>query len=218
MKPPLSLARYRAAAREHLTWCQEFGIRVLGGRWDLEDPLSGLLLAAVVDSRSAPAVLSALARKGWDSVEVTEVWWPSAYVDMIVNFRVADQPHMVVLEHKHLDSPSNAPGYRQVGGGVYWQTESFLQELERVRRDKEAELLGGRFDHTAQAHLVVLDARGRTMDEAFELTASDPPHRHASWDVVSYADLARSLRLNYETDRQPALEPLLGQLFASERQ
>ncbi|WP_205856623.1 hypothetical protein, partial [Phytoactinopolyspora endophytica] len=58
---------------------------------------------------------------------------------------------------------------------------------------------------------------GRTMDEAFELTNADEPHRHEMWNVVSYAELARSLRLNYEADRQPALVPLLGQLFAGER-
>ena len=219
MKPRGSVARYRSAASEHLEWCDSVGIRVLGGRWDLEDPITGLLLAAVVDPRSASPLLTALCHlEVQTDLEVEEVWWPSSYVDMIINFRVDGRRHMLALEHKHLNSPSNAPGYRKVGGGAYWQTESFVRELERVREAGGGELLGGPFRADAQAHLVVLDARGRTMDEAFKLTVSDEPHRHELWRVLSYADLARSLRTRYDAVNVDALEPILGQLFASERQ
>jgi hypothetical protein len=217
MKPRGGLHRYRSEAREHLAWCDKEGIRVLGGRWDLEVPLTGLLLAAAVDSHSAPALLGALCGERWPTVQVDEVWCPSALVDVIVNFRVDDARHMLVLEHKHLNTRSHAPGYNS-GGGDYWQTESLVRELDRVRSEGSESLLGGPYDQMAQAHLVVLDARGRTMDEAFELKDGEKPHRHELWDVVSYADLARMLRGSFEADRQPALEPLLGQLFASERQ
>lgn len=218
MKPRGGLAQYRAAAREHLEWCDKVGIKVLGGRWDLEDPISGLLLSAVVAPESATALICALCGKNWKSVDVHDVWWPSAYVDMIVNFQVAGRHHSLVLEHKHLNSPSNAPGYRRVGGGVYWQTESMLRELDRARSQGEETLLGGPFDSTAQAHLVVLDARGRQMDQIFELDASDVPHRHFAWRVVSYEELASSLRSAYRSEAPIVpLKPLLGQLFASER-
>ncbi|WP_205856622.1 hypothetical protein, partial [Phytoactinopolyspora endophytica] len=108
----------------------------------------------MVDARSAPATLGALCNETWKSVDVTAVWWPSSYVDMIVNFRAIGTAHMLALEHKHLDSPSNAAGYRRDGGGVYWQTESMLREIERVRREDGNYLLGGPFDETAEAHLV----------------------------------------------------------------
>jgi hypothetical protein len=216
-RPPGSLARYRVAAQLHLEWCDDQAIEIIGGRWDLEDPISGLLLAAVVQQSSAEAVLSALCSQPFSALRVTSVWWPSALVDMIVNFEVAGVSHSLVLEHKHLNSPSNAPGYRSAGG-YYWQTESMLREMDRVLEAGEKSILGGPFDPNAQVHLVVLDARGRVMNEIFELNDRMKPHRHDYWNVVSYGSFAESLRARYATGAGDGLVALLGQLFASERQ
>lgn len=221
MKPRGSAELYRAAAAEHLAWCKQKGLSVLGGRWDLESPLSGLLLAALVDVHSAPVVLSGLCRQNWPEVVVEDVWWPSTYVDIVANFRVDEEPHSLLLEHKQLNSPSNQPGWRnkeKAGQPIYWQTEAALRELERVRGAKESAFLGGPFDPKASVHAVLLDARGRTMEQAFELYDGLPPHHHDRWISVSYSEFAERLRDAYDHGPIGALVPLLSQMFASERQ
>jgi hypothetical protein len=200
-----------------LAWCDDNQIDILGGRWDLEDPISGLLLTSIAQPDSAQAVLSALCSEPLPALQVSSVWWPSKLVDIIVNFEVDGNPHSLVLEHKHLNSPSNAPGYR-TGGGAFWQTESMLREIERVREAGDESILGGPFDPNAEVHLVVLDARGRDLFEMFELNENSEPHRHEMWSAVSYAGFARALRTQYETGAIKGLVPLLAQLFASERQ
>lgn len=178
--------------------------------------MSGLLLASVLSPGAAAPALSALCSTLWAEVRVVSAWWPSTLVDLIVNFEVDGSPHVLVLEHKHVNSNSDAPGYRSVGGALYWQTESMLREIDRVRDEGEAWMLGGPYDPDVEPHLVVLDARGRTMDEAFELGPGKGRHRHDAWSVVAYGDLAARLRDSYDAQPEPALQPLLGQLFASE--
>jgi hypothetical protein len=213
---PKNVKRFRSDASEHLRWCAERGIPVVGGRWDLEDPLTGLLLSSIIDRTSTAVVLSALCSQSWEAVSVSSAWWPSEVMDIIVNFEAAESPHSLVLEHKNVNSTSNAPGYRTAGGGKYWQTESLLREIERVREAGEGSLLGGPFDSAAVTHLVVLDALGRTMDEIFELRQEDEPHRHHMWTVKAYSEFASDLRRAYEARPVPGLVPLIGQMFAQE--
>lgn len=213
--------RYRSAAAEHLAWCDRNGLRVIGGRWDLEDPLTGLLLAALVDAHSAPVVLGVLCRRDWTDAVVEDVWWPSSYVDLVVNFRVGEERHMLLLEHKHLNSPSNQPGWRRKqkeGRPIYWQTEAALLEIDRVRDEQEPTYLGGPFNPRAFLHAVLLDARGRTLEETFELSEGLPVHRHDQWASISYEEFAKGLRSAYERTALGALTPLLSQLFASARE
>lgn len=212
-----SLEIYRSAAREHLRWCEAHGIRILGGQWSTEDPLSGLLLAAVVDPRSAPVVVSALCARDWSQLDVQDVWWPSQYVDLIANFAVGDAEYMLLVEHKQLQSPSNMPGYKNLQlGERYWQTEATLRKIDEVKAAGGATFLGGPFNASATVYPVVLDARGRSIAEAFPLYPGLPAHRHEEWASVSYCDFAARLRHAYEQTTNKALEPLLGQLFASE--
>lgn len=212
-----SLNRYRDAAVEHLAWCVQHGLPPRGGAWSLEDPISGLLLSSIVSPNSSTTVLNSLCGEEWPSVEVEEVWWPSSLVDIIVNFRVDDKVHMLALEHKHVNSPSNAPGYKRSGGGKLWQTEFFARQVDRALRDQNHTLLGGpfRLEDRDELHLVVLDARGREMMQ-FGVDAWDEPHEHERWDIISYDLFARRMRRSYEVEKQPGLEPLLMQMFASE--
>lgn len=212
--------RYWDAAPEHLAWCREHGIEGVGGRWDLEAPITGLLLAAMPQSTSATATLNTLCGRSWSQVKVDSAWWPSGHVDVLVNFHANGEKYLLALENKHLETKSNQPGYeglREKGQEheIRWQTETTLCKIDRVRADGGNELLGGPFDPAATVMPIFLDAAGRTMDEAFPLYEwMVPPHRHEEWQAISYAELAAGLRAHYEHTKDPALVPLLGQLFA----
>jgi hypothetical protein len=214
LRPPGSLQRFRKAAQEHLKWCDENDILMLGGRWDREDPITAILLAACADPTAAGTVISALLDETWEEVSVTDLWWPTTPVDILANFTVTGSKHFLVLEHKHVNSPENEPGYKS-GRGGYWQTERMLHKIEDAVIGGRVEILGGPFDPKAQRHLIVLDARGRTMDQIFK----PEPHntQNNDWLVVSYADFASRLRAAYQADPKPGLVPLLSQLFAGWR-
>lgn len=212
--------RYWEAASYHLAWCREHDVDVIDGRWDPEDPISGLLLAAVLARSSARPVLNTLCRRSWDRVRVTAAWWPSSLVDLVVNFVADEVRYMLLLENKHLTTNSNQPGYKKLLSEgrrheILWQTEKTLGEVDRVRARGGERLLGGPFDPEAVVLPVLLDAASRTMDEAFPVYEwMTLPHRHDRWSAVSYAELAEGLRDHYERDLDPLLEPLLAQLFA----
>src|SRR5699024_10772219 len=130
--------RYWDAASDHLAWCRDHGVDVIDGRWDLEDPISGLLLAAVLARSSARSVLNIVCRSSWEQVRVSAAWWPSSLVDLVVNFVADGVRYMLVLENKHLTTNSNQPGYRKLLSEgrrheILWQTEKMLGEIDRVR-------------------------------------------------------------------------------------
>lgn len=212
-------ARYRAAAEDHLAWCHDHGIDIIGGRWSLEDPISGLLLAAMLQPDSARILLPMLCGQSWDNVQVTSAWWPSSLVDLLVGFTAEGRSHLLVLENKHLATRSNQPGYKKLPDHeIRWQTEVVLREIDQIRADGGDMLLGGPFDPEATLHPVLLDAKGRTMAETFPMYGwMSAPHRHELWTAVSYAELAAGLRDRYEHEAVPALEPLLSQLFAPKK-
>src|SRR5699024_8830918 len=91
--------RYWDAASDHLAWCRDHGVDVIDGRWDLEDPISGLLLAAVLARSSARSVLNIVCRSSWEQVRVSAAWWPSSLVDLVVNFVADGVRYMLVLEN-----------------------------------------------------------------------------------------------------------------------
>jgi hypothetical protein len=209
------LQRFRKTAQEHLKWCDDNNIPVLGGCWGYtEDPITALLLAACADSTSAGTVINALLDKTWAEISVTDLWWPTTPVDILANFKVDDSKHFLALEHKYVYSKSNAPGYRS-GRGKYWQTECMLREIDNAVKVGHQEILYGPFDPKAQRHLIVLDARGRAMDQIFEPDLRNT--RNNYWLVVSYANFASRLRAAYEVHSTPGLVPLLSQLFAGWR-
>lgn len=212
--------RYWDAAAAHLDWCHERDIDIVSGRWDLEDPISGLLLAAMLQPSSSKVVLNTLCRQAWNRVRVTAAWWPSKYIDLVVNFTGDGSAHMLVVDNKHLTTNSNQPGWRSLKRKgleheICWQTEKTLCEIDKARAKGDIRVLGGPFDPTATICPVFLDAAGRTMEEAFPIYEwMVPPHRHDQWSAVSYAELAEGMRTHYERKPTPLLEPLLGQIFA----
>ena len=109
--------------------------------------------------------MCALLNKESESVAVTDLWWPPTPVDIIMNFKVNDSNHFLALEHKYVYSNSNYPGYRSPQGGKYSQIECMLREIDRVTAAGETELYQGLFDMQAERHFIVLDARGREIDE-----------------------------------------------------
>ncbi|WP_193117366.1 hypothetical protein [Brachybacterium tyrofermentans] len=212
--------RHEAPARTHLAWCREHGIDVVDGQWTLENPISGLLLAAVLQRSSAAPLLNILCGQSWNQIQVTSAWWPSSVVDLMVGFVADGSAHMLILENKHLDSNSNQPGHQKLTrlgrmDEVLWQTEKMLCDIDDARVAGDTRLLGGPFDPAATIHPVLLDASERTMDEAFPMYDwMVPAHRHDHWATVSYSELAEGLRAHYEHDPIPMLEPLLSQIFA----
>jgi hypothetical protein len=158
--------------------------------------------------------MCALLDKAWTKVSVTDLWWPTTPVDILANFKVSGSKHFLALEHKYVYSKSNEPGYKK-GRGGYWQTECMLREIDAAVKARHKEILYGPFDPKAQRHLIVLDARGRTMDQIFEPDSRNT--RNNYWVVVSYADFASRLRATYQTHPTPGLIPLLSQLFAGWR-
>ena len=129
-----------------------------------------------------------------------------------MNFKVNDSNHFLALEHKYVYSNSNYPGYRSPQGGKYSQIECMLREIDRVTAAGETELYQGLFDMQAERHFIVLDARGREIDEIFE---PDPNNtRNSDWTAVSYASFASRLRHYFQENHNLGLIPILGQLFA----
>ena len=82
--------------------------------------MTGLLIARPVDTRSADPLIARLCNLHEEAdLEVREVLCPRASVDPSANIQSCGAPHLVVLELKHLNSPSNVPACRDVGGDVY---------------------------------------------------------------------------------------------------
>ena len=223
MYPRDSLPRFRKSAKEHLEWCERNDIPILGGHWNTENPITGLLLAACANPTTVGPIMCALLNKELDSIEVTDLWWPTTPIDIAMNFRVGDSSHFLALEHKHVKSVSNDPGYKTTKGsskysqarGKYSQIESVLREIDHATHAGETEVCEVPFDIQAERHLIVLDARGRLIDQIFEPDANNI--RNSTWTVVSYADFASRLRSSFQENRNPGLVPILGQLFAGWR-
>lgn len=178
--------------------------------WPLaENAYNGLLLAAMLDPATQPAVLRALysgePRLTVSSALVTAVHWPTSGVDLVVRQGNGARSVTTLIEHKRFASPSHAPGYKS-NPDAAWQTD---RAYEATLLPEPPSWLAG-YLPGSPVRFVVLDGFGKSMDRLYE-----GGEHNDRWALTGYGTFGQSLWRAHKAGT-PGLVALLTALYAGD--